>query len=124
MSTVMILLVSCPRGRSGRRRSRRSPRARLDAEGLLTVATDIPLRGSEQRGIPLGLAQPSVATGASRDWVRPTRRVAQTDLGLRLQFEGRVIKASEPDLDECVTGIDWIEQSGPTESTEAASLIA
>jgi len=46
------------------------------------------------------------------------------DLGFRLQFEGRLIQASKPNLDERVTGIDWIKQSRPTESAEATSVIA
>jgi len=46
------------------------------------------------------------------------------DLGFRLQFEGRLIQASKPNLDERVTGIDWIKQSRPTEGAEATSVIA
>ena len=33
------------------------------------------------------------------------------DLGFRLQFEGRLIQTSEPDLDQRVTGTNWIKQS-------------
>ena len=46
------------------------------------------------------------------------------DLGFRLQLEGRLIQTSKPNLDERVTGIDWIKQSRPTESAEATAVIA
>ena len=46
------------------------------------------------------------------------------DLGLRLQFEGRLVQTSEPNLDERVTRADWIKQSRPTERAEATSAIA
>jgi hypothetical protein len=46
------------------------------------------------------------------------------DLGFRLQFEGRLVQTSKPNLDERVTGIDWIKQSRPTESAEATAFIA
>ena len=41
------------------------------------------------------------------------------NVGFRLQFEGRLIQTSEPNLDERVTGTDWIKQSRPTERAEA-----
>jgi hypothetical protein len=46
------------------------------------------------------------------------------NLGFRLQFEGRRVQSSKPNLDERVTGIDWIEQSRPTQSAKASSVIA
>jgi hypothetical protein len=42
-------------------------------------------------------------------------------LGFRLQFEGRLIQTSEPNLDERVTETDWVKQSRPTEGAEATS---
>jgi len=46
------------------------------------------------------------------------------DLILGLQLEGRLIQTSEPNLDERVTGTDWIKESRPTERAEATSAIA
>ena len=46
------------------------------------------------------------------------------NLGFRPEFEGRFIQTSEPNLDERVTGTDWVKQSRPTERAEAASTIA
>jgi hypothetical protein len=31
------------------------------------------------------------------------------DLGFRLQFKGRLVQASKPNLDERVSGIGWIK---------------
>jgi len=58
------------------------------------------------------------------DRQEPTLPPLYPDLGFRLQFEGRLIQASEPNLDERVAGIDWIKESRPTESAEATSVIA
>jgi hypothetical protein len=45
-------------------------------------------------------------------------------LGFRLQFKGRLIQTSKPNLDERLTGTDWIKQSRPTERAEATPTIA
>jgi len=58
------------------------------------------------------------------DRQEPALAPLHPDLGFRLQFEGRLIQTSEPNLDERVTGTDWIKQSRPTESAEATSVIA
>jgi hypothetical protein len=58
------------------------------------------------------------------DRQEPALAPLHPDFGFRLQLEGRLIQASEPNLDERVTGIDWIKQSRPTESAEATSVIA
>ena len=58
------------------------------------------------------------------DRQEPALAPLDPDLGFRLQLEGCLIEGSEPDLDERVTGIDWIKQSRPTESAEATSVIA
>jgi hypothetical protein len=58
------------------------------------------------------------------DRQEPALAPLHPDLGFRLQFEGRFIQTSEPNLDERVTGTDWIKQSRPTERAEATSTIA
>ena len=58
------------------------------------------------------------------DRQEPALAPLHPDLGFRLQFEGRLIQTSEPNLDERVTGTDWIKQSRPTERAEATSTIA
>ena len=58
------------------------------------------------------------------DRQEPALAPLHPDLGFRLEFEGRLIQASEPNLDERVTGTDWIKQSRPTERAEAASTVA
>src|SRR5512133_2193198 len=58
------------------------------------------------------------------DRQEPALAPLHPDLGFRLQFEGRLIQSSEPNLDERVTGPDWIKQSRPAERAEATSVIA
>jgi hypothetical protein len=58
------------------------------------------------------------------DRQEPALAPLHPDLGFRLQFEGGLIQTSEPNLDECVTGTDWIKQSRPTERAEATSTVA
>jgi hypothetical protein len=58
------------------------------------------------------------------DRQEPALAPLHPDLGFRLQFEGCLIQTSEPNLDERVTGTDWIKQSRPTERAEATSTIA
>jgi hypothetical protein len=58
------------------------------------------------------------------DRQEPALAPLHPDLGFRLQFEGRLIQTSEPDLDERVAGTDWIKESRPTERAEAAPTIA
>jgi hypothetical protein len=58
------------------------------------------------------------------DRQEPALAPLHPDLGFRFQFEGRLIQTSEPNLDERVTGTDWIKQSRPTERAEATSTIA
>jgi hypothetical protein len=45
------------------------------------------------------------------DRQEPALAPLHPDLGFRLQFEGRLIQTSEPDLDQRVTGTNWIKQS-------------
>ena len=56
------------------------------------------------------------------DRQEPALAPLHPDLGFRLQFEGRLIQTSEPNLDERVTGTDWIKQSRPTERAEATTV--
>jgi hypothetical protein len=65
-----------------------------------------------------------VVLRCSLDRQEPTLAPLHPHLGFRLQFEGRLIQTSEPNLDERVTGTDWIEQSRPTERAEATSTVA
>jgi hypothetical protein len=58
------------------------------------------------------------------DRQEPALAPLHPDLGFRLQFEGSLIQTSKPNLDERVTGTDWIKQSRPTERAEATSVIA
>jgi len=58
------------------------------------------------------------------DRQEPALAPLHPDLGFRLQFEGRLIQTSEPNLDERVTVTDWIKQSRPTERAETTSTIA
>jgi hypothetical protein len=53
------------------------------------------------------------------DRQEPALAPLHPDLSFRLQFEGRLVQTSEPNLDERVTGTDWIKQSRPTERAEA-----
>src|SRR5438046_4994809 len=46
------------------------------------------------------------------------------DLGLRLQLEGRLIQASDPNLDERVAWVGRVEEPRPTAGAEAATVIA
>lgn len=55
---------------------------------------------------------------------KPALAPLHPDLGFRRQFEGRLIQAPEPNLDEGVARTEWIKQSRPTERAEAASTIA
>jgi hypothetical protein len=43
------------------------------------------------------------------DRQEPALAPLHPDLGFRLQFEGRLIQTSEPNLDERVVGADWIK---------------
>jgi hypothetical protein len=58
------------------------------------------------------------------DRQEPALAPLHPDLGFWLQFEGRLIQTSEPNLDQRVTGTDWIKQSRPTERAEATSTVA
>ena len=58
------------------------------------------------------------------DRQEPALAPLDPDLGFRRQFKRRPIQASEPNLDERVTGTDWIKQSRPTERAEATSTVA
>jgi hypothetical protein len=72
----------------------------------------------------LALVTTFVVLRCPLDRQEPALAPLYPDLGFRLQFEGGLIQTSEPNLDECVTGIDRIKQSRPTESAEATSVIA
>jgi len=54
----------------------------------------------------------------------PALATLHPDFGFRLQFEGSLVQTSEPNLDEGVTGTDWIEQARPTDGAEATSPVA
>ena len=58
------------------------------------------------------------------DRCEPALAPLHPDLGFRLQLEGRLVQAAEPNLDERVAGTDRIEQSRTAARTEAASLVA
>ena len=58
------------------------------------------------------------------DREEPALAPLHPDLGFGLQLEWCPIQTPEPNLDERVTGIGWIQQSRPTESAEATSVIA
>ncbi len=58
------------------------------------------------------------------DRQEPALAPLHPDLGFRLQFEGRLVQASEAYLDERVTGTDRVEQSRPAARAEATSAIA
>jgi len=50
-----------------------------------------------------------IVLGCPLDQREPTLAPLHPDLGFRLQFEGRLIQTSEPNLDERVVGADWIK---------------
>ena len=52
------------------------------------------------------------------DRQKPALAPLHPDLGFRLQIEGRLIQTSEPNLDEHVTGTDWIKQGGPLQRAQ------
>ena len=77
---------------------------------------------------PVGNAEPLgtifVVLRCPLDRQEPALASLHPDLGFRLQFEGRLIQTSEPNLDERLTGTDWLKQSRPTDRAEATSTIA
>jgi hypothetical protein len=50
-----------------------------------------------------------IVLGRPLDRREPALAPLHPDLGFRLQFEGRLIQTSEPNLDERVVGADWIK---------------
>jgi hypothetical protein len=72
----------------------------------------------------LGMGTIFVVLRCPLDRQEPALAPLHPDLGFRLQFEGRLIQTSEPNLDEGVTWTDWIKQSRPTVRAEAATVIA
>jgi hypothetical protein len=50
-----------------------------------------------------------IVLGCPLDRREPALAPLHPDLGFRLQFEGRLIQTSEPNLDERVVGADWIK---------------
>jgi hypothetical protein len=54
----------------------------------------------------------------------PTLPPLHPDLVFGFQLEGRLVETSDPDLDERVAGIGWVEEPRPTAGTEAATVIA
>jgi hypothetical protein len=85
---------------------------------------DIALRLPAGRTDASALGTIFVVLRCSLDRREPALAPLHPDLRLRLQFEGRLVQTSEPNLDERVTGTDRIKQSRPTERTEATSAIA
>jgi hypothetical protein len=72
----------------------------------------------------LALVTTFVVLRCPLDRQEPTLAPLYPDLGFRLQVKRRLIQTSESNLDERVTGIDWIKQSRPAETAEATSFIA
>jgi hypothetical protein len=102
-------------------------RNRLDAKDLPTRqghALDSWLVGVELLPTRGALVTTFVVLRCPLDRQEPALAPHYPDLGFRLQFERRSIQASEPNLDERVTGINWIEQTRAAESAKATSVIA
>jgi GNAT superfamily N-acetyltransferase len=100
--------------------------AALGRESALAGAVSVPSvsHGPVFRNDARALGTIFVVLRCPLDRQEPALAPLHPDLGFRLQFEGRLIQTSEPNLDERVTGTDWIKQSRPTERAEATSTIA
>src|SRR5262249_45379117 len=107
-------LVPCHRAHRSPLGSPSLPMAEMACRGSATWSSCPALRGLS----PLALVVPGAI-----DRRYPALAPLHRDLGFGLQLEGRLIQASDPNLDERALGVGRVEEPRPRARAEAAALL-